>query len=526
MNEPAQGGLSVEVVDQFSDKFWRLSNLYYIVNENGEEVHFVPNEMQLLFLEDMWYLNLILKARQHGFTTLIDLWILDECVFHPNQRAGIIAHNLDDAGKIFRQKIKHPYEKLPAGILEANPATNDKAQELVFKNKSELSVATSMRSGTLQYLHISEFGKISAKFPDKAVEIVTGSFNTVHPGNYVFVESTAEGRQGEFYNMVKNARDRDKMRRPLTKMDFKFHFYPWWANDKYQFDDEDAKNVVFLQSHTRYFQKLEAQLMLAMQKGERWAHDWARVGPVLSIARRAWYVKKKELMGDNMKREYPSTPDEAFEASIQGAYFSSEMSKAREQGRITRVPHERALAVDTWWDLGRRDMNAIWFTQSIGREVRVINYHEDSERSLVYFLTDLFPKMQRELNYHWGTHTGPHDMSVTEYSTGVMRWQTAKNLGYVFQVCPQIAHGDQVEAARNFLGQCWFDEAQCEKGLTRLENYRKQWNEHLSVWMETPLHDENSHGASAFMTMACMFNRVATAGTVRAQQVQTPRFAT
>ena len=61
---------------------------------------------------------------------------------------------------------------------------------------------------------------------------------------------------------------------------------------------------------------------------------------------------------------------------------------------------------------------------------------------------------------------------------------------------------DSINAARNILGICYFDENQCEVGLKRLENYRKEWNEHLQTYKNSPLHDENSNGADAFQTLA------------------------
>lgn len=75
------------------------------------------------------------------------------------------------------------------------PAVQDSADTLTFGNNSSLRVSTSMRSGTLQLLHVSEFGKICAQYPDKAREIVTGALNTVEAGQFVVIESTAEARR-------------------------------------------------------------------------------------------------------------------------------------------------------------------------------------------------------------------------------------------------------------------------------------------------------------------------------------------
>ena len=109
--------------------------------------------------------SLILKARQLGFTTFIQLFMLDACLFNSNIRAGTIAHRLDDARVIFRDKVKFPYDNLPDMLKAARPIIRDSADELVFANNSSIRVSTSMRSGTLQYLHISEYGQLCAAFP-------------------------------------------------------------------------------------------------------------------------------------------------------------------------------------------------------------------------------------------------------------------------------------------------------------------------------------------------------------------------
>jgi hypothetical protein len=75
--------------------------------------------------------------------------------------------------EIFRDKIKFAYDNLPDYIKKFNPCSNDTKNELVFANGSSIHVDTSFRSQTLQFLHISEFGKICAKYPDKAREIIT-----------------------------------------------------------------------------------------------------------------------------------------------------------------------------------------------------------------------------------------------------------------------------------------------------------------------------------------------------------------
>ena len=189
---------------RLSNARWRLNNLYYITSKAGVKIPFKLNWAQELLYTNMWYCNVVLKARQLGISTFICLLFLDRCLFNSNQSAGIIAHTLEDAQQLFR-RVKFAYDSLPEPIREKIKADNDTSQMLKFSNGSSLRVGTSLRSSTFQFLHISEFGKICAKYPDKAQEIVTGSLNTVAPGQYIFIESTAEGKDGYFYDICKRA---------------------------------------------------------------------------------------------------------------------------------------------------------------------------------------------------------------------------------------------------------------------------------------------------------------------------------
>src|SRR5690606_37796486 len=121
-------------------------------------------------LSGLHYLNINLKARQLGFTTFIQIYMLDMAVFYPDTRCGVIAHALDDATVIFWDKIKFPSDNLPDQIKAANPIRKNNTTELELANNSVIRVGTPLRSGTLQFLHISEFGKICAKMPHKARE--------------------------------------------------------------------------------------------------------------------------------------------------------------------------------------------------------------------------------------------------------------------------------------------------------------------------------------------------------------------
>ena len=106
-------------------KLYRMNRLYKIVDKNGRVVQFKFNPEQADLFDNLWYMNIILKARQIGFTTFICIYMLDECLFNHDVEAGVVAHTKPDASDIFRRKIQFPYDHLPAEIKKHVTKTTD-----------------------------------------------------------------------------------------------------------------------------------------------------------------------------------------------------------------------------------------------------------------------------------------------------------------------------------------------------------------------------------------------------------------
>lgn len=464
--------------DRWPDKLARLRGGFYkIKDKSGSEIPFVMNEDQERFVEDRHGLDIVLKARQKGFTTVIQLDMLDDCLFRPNTAAGVIAHNLTDAEAFFADKIKFAYDNLPDEFRVEVSAVNDTTRSLKFSNGSSIRVGTSLRSGTLQRLHVSEYGKLCAKYPEKAREVKSGAFNTVAIGQRITVESTAEGHAGHFYEMTKLAQDKQKLGSPLTALDFKFHFAPWWTSPEYAL----AEDVGEPRELALYFDELEGK------------------GIVLTRQQRAWYVKKAEEQGEDMKREYPSTPEEAFEASVEGAYLSTQMSKMRREKRICRIP-VLDMPVDTSWDLGVNDSMTITFWQTVGMERRAIDYYENSGEGWSHYA-----KVLRDKGYDYRRHYGPHDIEHRMLDlTAATRRQKAEEAGIrPWEVVPRIPDEiTGIDSSRAFLAQVYIDEERCSRLIQCLDNFRKEWDEKLSVFKDKYRHDEFSHGYKSLETYA------------------------
>lgn len=152
-----------------ADKDWRLNNLYWITDKEGKPTRFRMTPEQREYFEGIHTRNIILKARQLGFTTEVCIIQLDAALFE-SAKCALIAHTLNDAKRLFREKVKYAYDKLPAEIKAANPASNDSAGELVFKKGGSLYVSTSFRGGTLRYLHVSSSERYAQSIRIKPVK--------------------------------------------------------------------------------------------------------------------------------------------------------------------------------------------------------------------------------------------------------------------------------------------------------------------------------------------------------------------
>jgi hypothetical protein len=480
------------LAENLNNPAWRIANLYKIVakseseDEPGLVIQFIPNTAQRRLLARLHYRNVILKARQLGFSTLVCILWLDTALFSKDPvRCGIIAQDKESAEALFRGKVKFAYDHLPDELRAKFPLSRENTSELEFgHNGASIRVATSMRSGTIHRLLVSEFGKICAKYPDKAKEVVTGSIPAVPSTGILVIESTAEGQDGEFYKITQRALDAQRSGKILTAKDYRMHFFAWWEAPEYAMD---PTGVIFTDADRLYFQKVET---IIKRK--------------LSLEQRAWYVTTvaSDFSGDapSMWQEYPSYEEEAFAVSTEGCYYSAQLAKAREQGRVlARIPLE-PVPVNTFWDLGKGDMLTQWFHQQVGLEDRFIRYYENSGEDLSHYVTEMLKH-----GYVFGTHFLPHDAEHKrlgldpDNNDSILEMLQKLLPGHRFEVIPRITNIQAgIQQTRDAFSSAVFDETYAGQGLIRLANYRKRWNKALGCWSLDPMHDDNSHGADGF----------------------------
>lgn len=468
--------------EELNDKLWRLTHLYYITDKSGNEILFNLNWAQQQLFDREWHQMLVLKARQLGVTTYFSINFLDDCFWYPNTNAGIIAHRKEDAEDIFKKKVKYAYDRMPKWTRTFNSATNDRSGELAFENGSSYRVSTGFRSGTYQRLLVSEFGKICAKSPDVAKEIVTGSLNTVSTDQIIAIESTAEGREGYFYDFAREAEALSTAGCSLSPMQQRFFFFPWFDEPSYR---ETSESSVVSKETNEYLDRIEEERKRKIDEEQR-----------------RWYEMKLKQMGDAMRSEYPSNPREAFESANEGLYYGAQLSKIRSGGGFTAVPYDDSLPVHTAWDLGLDDFTAIWvFQVGRGGRISIVDYYENWDEGAAHYCDWLNKKKYAR----FGRHIFPHDArkrdigSKTQYLDYVVPLLDGKFVVLDIKECDKL---EGIQTVRSILSRCIFDHERTAKGFEHLEAYKKVWDDRLGCYKNTPLHDEHSHAADAFRYLA------------------------
>ncbi len=203
---------------------------------------------------------------------------------------------------------------------------------------------------------------------------------------------------------------------------------------------------------------------------------------------------KKRLTEDQFAQEMECS----FDAAIRGAVYGKYMATVRAEKRITRVPYDPSLLVYTGWDLGRHDPTAIWFSQTKGRETRLIDYYESSGIDVAHYAGVL-----KQRDYNYGGHILPHDGAKKEFTSDKSAQDVLASLGVKpLIILTQHRPEDGINAARLLMPMCVFDEERCKRGIECLEQYHYEFDEKLMTLKANPVHDWASHGADAFRYLA------------------------
>lgn len=204
--------------------------------------------------------------------------------------------------------------------------------------------------------------------------------------------------------------------------------------------------------------------------------------------------KEMEDLRERNEDDYAHVYGGDCKHALEGAVFAKELRDAALQDRITNVPWNQAKPVETFWDLGKRDMTSIWFAQVVGFEYRILDFYENSGQNLAHYI-----KALQEKPYTYGTtwlpHDAEHDLLASERTIA----QQMRAAGHKVRIVPKVTKGNQIEAARAVFGQCWFDRERTADGVQHLRHYQFEVDPDTKLRGKEPLHDEHSHAADAFL---------------------------
>lgn len=197
----------------------------------------------------------------------------------------------------------------------------------------------------------------------------------------------------------------------------------------------------------------------------------------------------------------------SWEGVNQGSVYGKHLQRHSATNQIVfPEPFQKGLPVFTAWDLGRRDATAVWFYQIVMGEVHIIDYREFTQKGV----DDVLPELAK-LEYLYGTASLPHDAKARTFATKYTTYERFvyhKFTAYVVKMAP-VSHG--INAVRALIPSVYFNvgNPNVRKGLDRLGAYQYTWDEKLKVFSSEPLHNDASHGADAFRTLALSVNVVA-----------------
>jgi phage terminase large subunit len=207
------------------------------------------------------------------------------------------------------------------------------------------------------------------------------------------------------------------------------------------------------------------------------------------------YEEQKELTRDMPADEYAREMLNAFDAPVEGAYYTEAINAIQNQHRITSVPVNLSGTLITGWDIGIHDFTCIWVFQLVGKAVHFVDYIEDRGHKAGHYL-NMLDQRAKSWGVPFKAHILPHDVEAREWVSGESRRFGLMDATPVpILTAERVSDADGVNAVRGLLGIAWFDEQRCRRGLARLRGYKKSR-------FGTPVHDDHSHGADAMKTCA------------------------
>lgn len=194
--------------------------------------------------------------------------------------------------------------------------------------------------------------------------------------------------------------------------------------------------------------------------------------------------------------DYNNVWEGKCKSALTGAIYANEIRELIEGGRLCRVPYDSDLKVHAVFDLGWNDSTVIGFAQVHHSEVRIIDYIEDSHKTLEWYSNQMKAK-----GYNYGRVWLPHDGRNKSILSDTSAQQKLESYGWDVDITPNVSIEDGIRTARQIMPRIVVDKEKAGTLIDRLKRYTRAINRSTNE-PGAPVHDENSHGADMFRYMA------------------------
>lgn len=246
-----------------------------------------------------------------------------------------------------------------------------------------------------------------------------------------------------------------------------------------------------------------------VEKRFRFAKDPRIKGAVMN-----WRDNPKfpALLERTRLRDLEERPDQydhiwegAYVSVMSGAYYAKSLTKAKAEGRISKVGPDPLLGLKAFIDIGgtgaKADAFAMWIAQFVGKEIRVLDYYESVGQPLATHVAWLRAKDYKPHIFL------PHDGATHDKVHAVSYESALKAAQFGVTVIPNQGKGAaaaRIEAGRRLFPSIWFNQETCQPGLDALGWYHEKKDEERGIGLG-PEHDWSSHGADAFGLMCVAY---------------------
>jgi hypothetical protein len=290
VDESKQNSSSSKLKDTYHRKV--IEKLFTIVDKDRKTIPMVFNSAQEYYYNGWTNRDIILKARQLGFSSLIlAIWLV-ECFTVPNTNAVVVSHETEATQRLFA-RVRSYIKRLNEAGYQLRTSYERKDYISFPETDSTFYIGTAGsktfgRGDTINLFHASELA-----FWETPEQLMLGIMEAVTPNGRIVIESTANGLGNYFRRLW--------VRSENNSGSFKTHFFPWFMDPSYRraVDDDFKLTSEEKEIKDKYHLDLE------------------------QLAWRRWKIADmaRQPQLDAFHQEYPAEPEEAFIASGK-TYFS------------------------------------------------------------------------------------------------------------------------------------------------------------------------------------------------------------